>query len=139
MNKALRFAAAVLVLFVTSTTAAPTWAKDKVKILSVTPEAVVAGEDEIEFVLEVEYKLESKDEGKIYLGFNSKLPKGYHMLEDVIVKKGSGKVVLRAKVKPADWKGAASFYAYVNLSEHPHAREWSPLADTRKKIKITRR
>ena len=140
MNKALGFSLAVLIAFVTSGLANPAWAKDKVKILSVVPDSVTVvpfgGESEI--VVEVEYKLESKDEGEIALGFNTKHPSSFRMRDKVVVKRGSGKVALRAKVKPVDWESESPFYAHVNISEYPHAETWSPLASAMKKIKVIR-
>ena len=115
-------------------------AKDRIKILSVTPDSVAVNSGETELVVEVEYELGSRDEGVINLGFNVEAPRAYVMgEEDNIVKKGRGRVTLTAKLKPSELRGKWSLYAYVNLSEHPHARVWKPLADAKKKIKVRRK
>ena len=113
-------------------------AGDNVKIIQIVPDSLVMSNVESEITVEVEYNLESKDEGVINLGFNTRGANAYVMGEGVRVKKGRGKLTLKAKVKPVDWRGAASFYAYVNISEHPHAEKWEPLASKKKKIKLKR-
>lgn len=89
--------------------------------------------------VEVEYELESKDEGEVALGFNTERPDQFVMREKARVKKGKGRVTLRTEVRPVEWKGAAPFFADVNLSEYPHADVWRTLADTKKIIKVKRK
>jgi hypothetical protein len=139
MKKALMHSAAVLIMLAASGLATHILAKDKVKIISITPASVLVSGAEAQVEVEIEYELESKDAGEIALGFNTKRPNEFVMQEKTIVKKGKGRVTLRTKVQPVDWKDAAPFFAHVNISEYPHSEVWRTLADTQKKIKIQRR
>ncbi|MGH9967834.1 MAG: hypothetical protein ACREBG_08340 [Pyrinomonadaceae bacterium] len=102
-----------LVSFLTATSAA-TEPQDKLKIISVnTSEPIVRGVEN-EFTVEVEYNLDSVDEGEINLGFNAERPNAFKMVESFIVQKGPGVATLKAKVVPVDWGQRAKFTVMVN-------------------------
>ncbi|MBD0371722.1 MAG: hypothetical protein ICV60_12855 [Pyrinomonadaceae bacterium] len=135
--------AACLVIFLAVLTAwsAPGQAqpKDKIKIVNIVPDSLILGDKRREVTVEIEYELETKKEGIIYLGFNTDKPEQYVITESVRVKKGKGRVTLKSKVKAVDWQGLAPFYAYANISEYPHPSPWKALDFVTAEIKIKRR
>ena len=136
MKNVLSCSVVLIVLSVASGVANQARAKDKVKIINIAPSSPVTSSAESEIKVEVGYRLESKEEGEIALGFNTKSPHSFIIEDEVLVRRGRGRVTLRAKVKAVDWKGQAPFNAYVIISESPHAGTWVPLASTVKKIKV---
>ena len=111
-------------------------AGDSVKVVSITAAEPVVRGVENEFTVEVEYKLESADEGEINLGFNLDRPKGFKMVESHVVQRGAGTATLKARVIPVDWRERGRFQMLVNLSKYPHAGRWSPLASERREIEV---
>jgi hypothetical protein len=117
---------------------------DWVNIVSVTPARVIGYANPLEFVVVVNYSLESVESGIVYLGFNYLEPYRYTLVAEQVVPKGSGQVTLVTIVLPAGWgtpdspngptKGGLealeglTFDAYVNISENPHPDSWNPLA-----------
>ena len=99
---------------------------DSLTIVSITPRTAVAGVP-TEFVVEVEYKLSSTEQGDIDLGFNSLEFVTYRLVTEEIVDAGEGSVTLSATVTPVDWGSTGDFGALVALSEHPHPETWTPL------------
>jgi hypothetical protein len=87
--------------------------------------------DSLVITVTVDWTLGSKPEGTVMLGLDLKKPDSYEMLAEQTVAKGRGTVELRAEIS-----GSADrpLTAYVNLSEHPHPRSWSPLASGRKPV-----
>jgi hypothetical protein len=109
---------------------------DRVKITSVTAAQPVVRGVENEFTVEVEYSLDSADEGELNLGFNAERPNAFRMYDSHIVQKGAGTATLKAKVIPVDWGERAHFMALVNLSRHPHEMRWRPLAGDRQEVQV---
>ena len=110
---------------------------DSIEILSVTPNAVAAG-NPTTFTVTVKYTLATKDAGIVYLGFNTEYPATYHLAtENVLVSKGTGTASITTTVTPVYYASPDAFAAYVNLSEHAHAEQWSPLADSVQNIDVT--
>jgi hypothetical protein len=109
---------------------------DKVKITRIAVEEPVTRGVEIEFTVEVEYKLDSADEGEINLGFNTDRPKAFKLVARSIVQKGKGTATLKARVIPVDWGRRGRFSAMVNLSKHPHEMRWQPLAGDKQDITV---
>ncbi|HKR00356.1 MAG TPA: hypothetical protein VJT09_06770 [Pyrinomonadaceae bacterium] len=110
--------------------------QDRVKITNVrTAEPVVRGVEN-EFTVEVEYNLDSEEEGEINLGFNSQKPGAFKMEDSFIIKKGSGTATLKAKVIPVDWGQRAKFTALVNLSKYPHDFRWNPITRDKQEIVV---
>ena len=100
---------------------------DRIKILQITPSERVTRGTEVEFTFDLEYKLESAEEGSINIGFNTDNPNSYRTSESEIVKKGSGTVTIKVKTVVVDWGKRGRFTAFVNLSKHPHDLNWQPL------------
>ena len=116
MKQIWRYSLNALLVFMIGMTA-HVRADDKVKIIHIVPDSLVISDGDSEITIEIEYKLGSKDEGVINLGFNTKAANAYVMGEEVIVKKGSGKLTLKAKVKPVDWRGQhLSMLTLISLS-----------------------
>ena len=109
---------------------------DRVKITSVTPAQPVVRGVENEFTVEVEYALDSADEGELNLGFNAERPNAFRMYDGRIVQKGAGTATLKAKVVPVDWGERARFTVLVNLSRHPHEARWRTLAGDKQEIQV---
>ena len=138
MKHIMKLTIGFLILVAVIVPARPTEAgpNDKITITKITPETVVAGEAETEFTVEVEYELESKKKGIIYLGFNTIDSESYSMIQGLPVKKGHEKVTLKVKVKPVDWGKGSSFKVQANLSEFPHSKKWKALAVAIRGIKV---
>jgi hypothetical protein len=104
---------------------------DTISIKLVTPDSGLKADTETDFVVTVEYVLASADSGELLIGFNSVEVGRYHMISSAtaLIAKGSGEHQFNVSVVTRDWGGAAGDFAvYVNLSEHPHAFSWTPLA-----------
>ena len=120
---------------------------DWVKLVSVTPNHYDNYNDSITFTAIINYSLQSKDKGIVYLGFNTKKPHDYIVdtSENAkqIVSRGKGTVVLSETVTPVNWNTPLSFMQqfldgyselvkdfkiYANISEYPHGIPWTPLA-----------
>ena len=110
--------------------------KDTVKILNITTANRVVRGVENEFTVEVEYNLESEQEGELQVGFNSDKPTSFIMKESLIVKGGTSLATIKAKVIPPDWGERAKFEVIVNLSKYPHDMKWRPLAADKKAIAV---
>jgi hypothetical protein len=78
----------VLAVLLISGAAEPAQAKDKIRILSITPDSLVTAGAEKELAVEIEYELDTKQEGAISLGFNTKFPESYIMGDEVVVTRG---------------------------------------------------
>ena len=118
----------VIVMF-TCLLAAPTYAANKnndgdyIHILSVTPASIGRGETTT-FKVTVEYTLQSRSQGEVLFGVNTDKEMSYRIYDTVIIGKGSGTVELSATLTTSNqW----SPRVYVNISEHPHEKTWTPL------------
>jgi hypothetical protein len=113
----------------------PKGSVDEIVILGCDPERLVPDREQ-EVGVVISYDLKTTAKGEINLGFNSDDPKAYAIFTSRVVEKGSGQIVLTAKVKPRAWGEKVFFQAFVNLSEYPHTRAWSPLADDSEPIEL---
>jgi len=114
---------------------------DAVNIVAVLPSGIDQYEEDVAFRVIVDYSLQSVENGVVYLGFNLTKLGSYSLLEQHLVEKGSGRIILEATTKPVKWGSAwdylwaganfttVAFKAYVNISEYPHADSWSPFDD----------
>ena len=121
---------------------------DEIKIISITPNDYSFTEP-YTFTVYVEYALRTKEQGIVYLGFNTETATSYTLSTSesasVIVSRGTGKIALSETVLPINWKEPSrlagfwlngytgskvitDFMVYVNLSEYPHESSWVPLA-----------
>jgi hypothetical protein len=139
MKQIVGYSIVVCVLLLVSAGIGHAQGEDKIKIINITPDSLILNGKKSEIAIEIAYELETKKEGIIYLGFNTDRPEGYSIKKEMVVKKGKGSITLKVKVKPTDWRGQAPFYAYVNLSEHPHPRAWKPMVWETKEIKLIAR
>ena len=127
-------ALSLALMFVTYGSAANS--SDTIKITNLYSSEPVTRGVENEITVEVEYNLETGEEGEINLGFNTDKPNAFRMVDSRIVQRGSGSATLKAKVVPVDWGQRARFMALVNLSKHPHEARWRTLASDRKEIPV---
>ncbi len=104
---------------------------DKIRILIVTAANPVVDGVENEFTVEIEYTLESMDEGSVAIGFNVNNSAGFRMMTRKKVKKGTNLMTLKARVTPKDWKENGDFSVMVNLSPYPVPQNrYTPMAGT---------
>lgn len=128
--------------------------KDDINIVAITPSTFTKYGEDVHFSVTIDYSLQSKDRGIVYLGFNTKELNRYNLVDDNLqVIRGSNRITLEAIVKPAEWgtpnqglKGSmdimeeifngtsTAFQAYVNLSDYPHPESWNPLVKDTEKI-----
>ncbi len=120
---------------------------DWVSIVSLTPNHYDNYTDPITFTAIINYSLQSKDQGIIYLGFNTEQADYYQVDREegdhAVVSKGVGTVTLTQTVTPINWDSSVSymqqflngrselvrdFKVYANISEYPHDIPWTPLA-----------
>ncbi|MDQ3322893.1 MAG: hypothetical protein M3525_10770 [Acidobacteriota bacterium] len=105
--------------------------QDKIRIVSVTAASPVVDGVENEFTIEIEYTLETMDEGSVAIGFNVNDSAAFRMSARKRVKKGTNLMTLKAKVTPKDWKENGDFTVLVNLSPYPlPSKRYSPMAST---------
>ncbi len=83
----------------------------------------------------VDYSLKSKPEGDVLLGFDLRTPKSYVMVGTQRVVNGSGTVEVCAEIMRPE---RSPVTVYVNLSEFPHPKQWTPLANARKPLALSR-
>lgn len=104
---------------------------DKIRIVNVTAAAPVIDGVENEFTVEIEYTLESLEEGSVAIGFNVDSSVRFKMMTRKKVKKGVNSMILKAKATPKDWKENGDFSVMANLSPYPvpHIR-YTPMAGT---------
>jgi len=104
---------------------------DKIRIVNVTAAAPVVDGVENEFTVEIEYTLESMDEGSVAIGFNVDNSARFKMMTRKKVKKGTNLMTLKAKVTPKDWKENGDFSVMANLSPYPVPQNrYTPMAGT---------
>lgn len=120
---------------------------DWVEIIALSPNHYDNYTDAVTFTATINYSLHSKEQGIIYLGFNTDKPNYYEVDREsgdhVVVSKGFGTVTLTQTVTPVDWDNGISymqqfldgssslvkdFKVYANISEYPHDITWTPLA-----------
>ncbi len=104
---------------------------DKIRIVNVTAASPVIDGAENEFTIEIEYTLESIDEGSVAIGFNVIDSGGFRMMTRKKVKRGTNSIKLKAKVIPKDWKENGDFSVMANLSPYPLPQaRYTPMAGT---------
>ncbi len=104
---------------------------DKIRIVIVTAANPVVDGVENEFTVEIEYTLESMDEGSVAIGFNVNNSAAFRMMTRKKVKKGTNLMTLKAKVTPKDWKENGDFAVMANLSPYPMPQtRYTPMAGT---------
>jgi hypothetical protein len=96
---------------------------DKIRIVNITAASPVIDGAENEFTVEIEYTLESMDEGSLAIGFNVTNFRAFRMM--------TRKITLKAKVIPKDWKENGDFSVMANLSPYPLPQaRYTPMAGT---------
>lgn len=104
---------------------------DKIRILNVTAASPVIDGAKNVFTVEIEYTLESMDEGNVAIGFNVADFKAFRMMTRKKVKRGTNFITLKAKVVPKDWKENGDFSVMANLSPYPLPQaRYTPMAGT---------
>lgn len=101
---------------------------DSIAITSVAPEILSEGE-ETEVTVTVAYELLSREQGEINLGINAGSGNSYTIIGSTLIKIGTGEAVVRARVVPQRTGKLPFAKIFVNLSEYPHRKSWSPLAE----------
>lgn len=104
---------------------------DSIRIISVTPNSGLTNGVSTTFVVDVEFRLSSVDNGEINLGFNTEEVDRYKIIRQYQVFKDAGQLqqlqfIVTVVVK--NWGNEGDFAVYVNLSEFPHDTTWTPLA-----------
>lgn len=111
--------------------------KDNIKILEVSATAPVKDGVSNQFTVQIEYTLESEDEGMVSVGFNSDDPGSYKMSGQKKVIRGTTVLTMKANVVPKEWKEQGDFFIYVNLSPiSPNPSGYRPFAGARKLIEF---
>lgn len=102
---------------------------DFIEITSVNPTTGTANVLTL-FTVNFDYRLATKDNGIIYLGFNIPSdPDAFALTSSTLaVTRGAGSSSLTASGLPVEYPSPGSFAAYVNLSENPHPDAWTPLS-----------
>ncbi len=104
---------------------------DKIRIINITAAAPVVDGVINEFTVEIEYTLESMDEGSVAIGFNVDDSARFKMMTRKKVRKGINLMTLKAKVTPKDWKENGDFSVMANLSPYPVPQSrYTPVAGT---------
>jgi hypothetical protein len=104
---------------------------NEITIVSVAPSTGLTDGKLTNFIVTVNYKLVTKDQGELNVGFNNSSSETYYQLVSSatkIIAKGSGTYTFNVNVTTKKWANAP-FQVYVNLSENPHGSPWSPLAN----------
>lgn len=106
--------------------------KDDVAIVTIEPAAPVPRGTETTFVLDVQYTLDSIDEGTLTVGFNmpnpSNNPHAYELVETRLVKRGTDRIKVKAKSIPVAWDSGGGFEVCVQLGPKREDDRWRPLA-----------
>lgn len=136
MKRILSLFAGLTLLLCSSFSARTASPQDSIKIISVSAAQPVIRGVQNDFTVEVEYHLESEEEGEINLGFNTDRPNRFKMVDSFIIKKGTGTATLKAQVIPVDWGQRGKFMVLVNLSKYPHDLSWNPITRDKQDISV---
>jgi hypothetical protein len=110
---------------------------DSLKILSVQSHSPIKDGIAAEFIIEVAYVLETKDEAMINFGFNTDEPGTFRMVGQKKIAKGAETITLKAKVTPKDWKERGDFMVMINLMPYPmNATRYRPTVIDQKVIEF---
>jgi hypothetical protein len=103
--------------------------KDSIKIVSVTPDGNLTDAVQQSFSVTVEYDLSTQEQGELCIGFNSHDVIMYVLDPELCtISKGHDTYTFNVTGLTKNWSGEGDFGVYVNLSPHPHASFWIPLA-----------
>jgi hypothetical protein len=109
--------------------------ENSVEIISVTPESGLIDGTEQQFKVEIKYVLLTRNEGEIYVAFNSGRDDGginryYHAGEPKIVQNGNGTHTFNVTSLVKNWGAEGEFCVYVGLGPYPHPAgiSWKGLA-----------
>ena len=106
--------------------------KDDVAIVMIEPAAPVPRGAETTFVLDVQYTLDSADEGTLTVGFNmpnpSNDPNAFELVETRVIKRGTDRIKVKAKAVPAAWSKTGGFEVSVEIGPKREDDRWKPLA-----------
>jgi hypothetical protein len=101
---------------------------DFIRIVSVTPNSNLVDGIEHQFTVTVEYNLSTREQGIIYIGFNTIRSNRYRLVsQNLIVNKGRGTHTFNVTAIPKNWFPNDKFEIYANLSPYPHGSSWNPL------------
>ena len=105
---------------------------DKVAILVVQPAGPVPRGVETEFTFDIQYTLETIEEGVLTIGFNTgshgSRPNAFEEVESRVIKRGTDRITIKAKVIPVDWGERGQFAVSVNIGPKREGSTWRPLA-----------
>jgi hypothetical protein len=106
--------------------------KDKVAILIIQPAGPVPRGVETEFTFDIQYTLETIEGGVLTIGFNTgshgSKPNAFEEVESRVIKRGTDRIVVKAKVIPVDWGERGQFAVAVNIGPRREDSTWRPLA-----------
>jgi hypothetical protein len=100
---------------------------DFIRIINITPNSNLMDGTNQQFTVTVEYGLFTKEDGIVYVGFNSYKPDMYTLMGNLIIKRGTGVHTFNVTALTKDWQSSAMFGVYVNISPYPHEKRWRPL------------
>ena len=89
---------------------------DGVRIVEVLPSKLVVGEEQ-EVYVRVRYDLKSLEQANLNLSFNTHDSARYRQFAKEVVVRGTGEMVLSARVVPREWGEFVFFQAAVSLGE----------------------
>lgn len=105
---------------------------DQIQIKKVVTDSVVKDGVENDFIIEIEYTLESMEEGTLAIGFNTNEVNAFRMITRKKIKKGTNSIKLEATLIPKDWKGRGDFIVLANISPYPiPSKRYRPLVSAR--------
>jgi hypothetical protein len=86
--------------------------------------------------VDIVYHLVSKPKGQLMIGFDINETGKFRMLGEIvqIVESGIGQHTFQTSLTEEEWAGDKPFNVYVNLSEFPHPKKWTPLANDREAL-----
>ncbi len=105
---------------------------DKVAILIIQPGGPVTRGVETDFTFDIQYTLESIDEGVLTIGFNTgshgAKPNAFEEVESRVIERRTDRISVKAKVIPVDWGDRARFRVSVSIGPKRENSTWRPLA-----------
>ena len=112
--------------------------KDDVAIVMIEPAVPVASGAETTFTIEVQYTLDSIEEGTLSIGFNtanpSNSPNAYALVETRLIKRGTDRIKVKAKAVAVAWNKDGGFGVSVDIGPKREDDRWKPLAADFRKI-----
>jgi len=106
--------------------------KDKVAILVIQPGGAVPRGVETEFTVDIQYTLETIEEGILTVGFNTgshgSRVNAFEEIESRVIKRGTDRISVKASVIPVDWGERGQFAVSVSIGPKREDSTWRPLA-----------